>query len=206
MGFTSVWSISSHEDRTISALTPRIRPALAADAADPEARRRWASWQRAPLPDQRTWWTDPAHHDAIGSFQRLTGPGRHVDHLCDGDSGFDMGYDVWDHQADPGAAFASVHRKDYAVAALFHAIGPERAALLPGWCGNFLLDAAEVRRALPGVERALDLGPGERERAEAQDWLDYGPRQEGVLEGPLRVWRVAAVAGHGLCGLAFHVS
>ncbi|MET7477152.1 hypothetical protein ABZT17_22660 [Streptomyces sp. NPDC005648] len=51
----------------------------------------------------------------------------------------------------------SVQSKEWAVAALFHAIGPVRAALLPGWCGNFLLSSAEVRATLPDVERAQSV-------------------------------------------------
>ncbi|MFJ4776883.1 hypothetical protein [Streptomyces sp. NPDC088762] len=206
MGFTSVWSISSHEDPVIGELAPRVSAAIAADQACTEARGRWAAWERAPLPDRRTWWTDPAHHDAIRSFQEMTRPGRHVDDLCTVAPDFDVEQEIWDRRPDSGAMFTSVHRKEYAVAALFHALGPERAALLPGWCGNFLLDAAGVRRALPGVERALGFGPGERERAQAQDWLDYGARDESVLDGPLRVLRAAAAAGWGVCGVAFHVS
>ncbi|MFD6967343.1 hypothetical protein [Streptomyces sp. NPDC059979] len=208
MGFTSAWSISSHEDSVIGELAPRTAAAIEADRTCPRARRRWAAWQRAPLPDHRTWWTGTAaDDDAIRSFQDLTRPGRHVDDLCVGaaDPDFHVMEDIWDRQPDPAAMFVSLHRKEYPVSALFHALGPERAALLPGWCGNFLLTAAEVRRSLPQVERALGFGPGERERAERQDWLDYGARDESVLDGPLRAWRAAARAGLGLCGVACHV-
>ncbi|MEJ8645851.1 hypothetical protein WKI68_40810 [Streptomyces sp. MS1.HAVA.3] len=163
MGFTSAWSISSHEDSVIGELAPRTAAAIEADRTCPQARRRWAAWQRASLPDHRIWWTGTAADDeAIRSFQDLTRPGRHVDDLRVGtaDPDFHDMEDIWDRQPDPAAMFVSVHRKEYPVSALFHALGPERAALLPGWCGNFLLTAAEVRRSLPQVERALGFGPG----------------------------------------------
>ncbi len=201
MGFTSAWSISCHEDSVIADLAPRTAAAIEADRTCPGARRRWAAWQRDPLPDHRTWWTGPpAEDEAIRSFQDLTRPGRHVDDLC----AFEVMDYLWQRQPDQELMFLSVHRKAYPVSALFHALGPERAALLPGWCGNFLLTAAEARRALPAVERALGLGPRERARAQGQLWLDPEPR-ESVLDGPLRAWRAAARAGLGLCGLAFHV-
>ncbi|MFE6843943.1 hypothetical protein [Streptomyces sp. NPDC057686] len=207
MGFTSAWSISSHPDAVIAELGPRLAPALEADRTNPAARLRWEAWQSAPLPDHRTWYTDRAQADAIDSFWSLTRPGEHVDDLCNGitDPEFHVVQDLWEPEPDPADMFVSVHRKDYAVAALFHAIGPGRAALLPGWCGNVILTAAEVRRTLPGVERALTFTRGERVRVAARDWLDYGAREERVTEGPLRVWRSAATAGRGLCAVALHL-
>ncbi|WP_328622337.1 hypothetical protein [Streptomyces sp. NBC_00354] len=207
MGFTSVWSISSHPDSVIQELAPRLAPALEADRTNPAARRRWEAWQGAPLPDHRTWYTDRAHGDAIDSFWNLTRPGEHVDDVCNGitDPEFHVMQDLWEPEPDPADMFVSVHRKDYAVAALFHAIGPDRAALLPGWCGNVLLTAAEVRRTLPGVEQALNFTSGERAHVSDRDWLDYGAREEHVTDGPLRVWRSAAAAGRGLCAVALHV-
>ncbi|MCX5149403.1 hypothetical protein OHB36_21935 [Streptomyces sp. NBC_00320] len=207
MGFTSAWSISSHPDSVIAELAPRLAPALEADRANPAARRRREAWQGAPLPDHRTWYTDRAHDEAIDSFWNLTRPGEHVDDLCNGitDPGFHVMQDLWEPEPEPADMFVSVHRKDYALAALFHAIGPNRAALLPGWCGNVLLTAAEVRRTLPGVERALTFTAGERARVADRDWLDYGAREERVTDGPLRVWRSAAATGRGLCAVALHV-
>ncbi|MER7465872.1 hypothetical protein [Streptomyces sp. NPDC097981] len=207
MGFTSAWSISSHSDSVVAELAPRLAPALEADRTDPAARSRWAAWQRAPLPDHRTWYTDRAYDEAVDSFQALTRPGEHVDDLCNGisDPGFHVMEDLWDPEPDAADMFVSVHRKEYAVAALFHAIGPARAALLPGWCGNVLLTAAEVRLTLPDVERALTFTPAERARVTGRDWLDYGARDEHVTDGPLRVWRNAAAAGRGICTVALHV-
>lgn len=162
MGFTSAWSVSSHPDSVIAELTPHLAPALEADRTQPAGRRRWEAWRCAPLPDHRTWYRDRAHDGAIDSFLTLTRPGGHVDEVCNGitDRAFHVMEDVWEPEPEAADMFVSVHRKDYAVAALFHAIGPDRAALLPGWCGNVLLTAAEVRRTLPDVERALTFTPG----------------------------------------------
>ncbi|KPI01909.1 hypothetical protein OV450_4799 [Actinobacteria bacterium OV450] len=113
--------------------------------------------------------------------------------------------DIWEPEPDAADMFLSVHRKDYAVTALFHAVGPARAALLPGWCGNALLTAEEVRRTLPDVERALTFTREERARVGDQDRLDYGCRDEPVTDGPLRIRRSAAAAGGGICAVALHI-
>ncbi|MFD8210243.1 hypothetical protein ACFV2S_28035 [Streptomyces sp. NPDC059695] len=211
MSFLSAWAISSHTDDVIAGLSPHLLPAMRADRAHAEAERRWHRWRRNPLPDHRTWYSRggegaEGRTNAIESFRALTAPGAHVDDVCAGsaDPSFSVLDDVWEGQDDDGM-FISVHRKEYAVQALFHAIGPARAALLPGWCGTFLLTAAQVRESLPGVERALSFTPAERAAAEARDWLDYGEGEESVLDGPLRVWRTAAREGLGLCGVAVHL-
>ncbi|MFJ9774421.1 hypothetical protein ACIRVF_24830 [Kitasatospora sp. NPDC101157] len=211
MGFTSVWAISSHPDSFISELSPRVLPAMEADRSQPLAQQRWSLWQQAPLPDYRTWYRSPeftaADGAAVESFRELMAPGPHVDDLSSGlvDPDFSVIDDVWADLPAEGM-FVSVNSKDYAVASFFHAIGPARAALLPGWCGNFLLTSAQVRRTLPCVERALTFTQDERAAADAQDWLYYSPTDECVLDGPLRIWRAAADDGLGLCGLAVHVS
>lgn len=209
MGFTSAWGISAHEDALIAELAPRLLPAIEAERADPESRRRWDRWRRFPLPDHRLWYA--GYGDEFGSpeerglrsFRELTSAGERVtEACCDADDGFRV-LDLWDRQPDPGLRYVSVHVKEYAVGAFFHAIGPERAAALPGWCGNFLLTAAEVRLVLPGVERALAFTPDERAAVDAQDWLDHA--DEGAVDGVLGVWRRAAAAGLGLCGVAVHL-
>ncbi|MGW3039864.1 hypothetical protein ACWC9T_07365 [Kitasatospora sp. NPDC001159] len=98
-----------------------------------------------------------------------------------------------------------VARKASPVAALFYALGADSAALLPGWCGDFLLTADGVRAALPDAERALRLD-GER-RASVLDriaeWMTgMGDDPEfaagDLLDGPLRVLQHAAKAGLGV--------
>ncbi|MEU6760677.1 hypothetical protein [Streptomyces sp. NPDC046685] len=213
MGFTSAWAITSHSDAVISELSPRLLPAMLADRAAPRARQRWEQWQQASLPDFDTWYAPAASPAftasdaaAIESFRELTSPGDNVDEVCSGraDPEFYVVDDVWAEQEEHGI-FISVHSKEYAVASFFHALGPVRAALLPGWCGNFLLTSEHVRQSLPSVERALSFTDAERVSAEAQDWLRYSDGEERVLDGPLRLWRAAAREGLGLCGVAVHV-
>ncbi|MDI3402909.1 hypothetical protein [Streptomyces cavernicola] len=208
MGFTSAWLITAHDDAFVAELAPRMRPHIEAAAGDPEGRRRWAGWERvAPLPHWREWrerW--PEIGEDVRNFEELTAAGP-LDAFYDGtDLGDDFCAmdDVWCVAADEVEPFHAVRSKEYAVAALFHALGPGRAARLPGWCGNFLLDSAAVRATLAQVEEAFSFSPEERAAAEEQDWsaLDDG---ESALEGPLRCWREAAAAGLGLCGLAAHV-
>ncbi|MFF5970159.1 hypothetical protein ACFY7C_01405 [Streptomyces sp. NPDC012769] len=213
MGFMSAWGVSAHPDPVIARLAPRLLPAMKADREAPGARDRWRAWRQAPLPDHRTWYAgfggrgrSAAEGEAIESFRTLTAPGARVDELCGGISAPDFSVvdDVWDGQ-DLDHVFVSVHSKEYAVSSLLHAIGPDRAALLPGWCGNFLLTADEARRALGRMEAALAFGAAERAAAEDQDWLYYSAGEESVLDGPLRVWRAAVRDGLGVCGVALHL-
>ncbi|MFI2764753.1 hypothetical protein ACH5A3_38920 [Streptomyces echinatus] len=210
MGITSAWSISAHDDDFISALAPRLLPLIAAERNEPFARERWDRWRREPLPDFRTWWKPFGQFcrreaDALDSFLELTAAGNHMQKMYDGLSSYDdfsLFTDVWDLVTGREDIFVSVQSKEYALRSFLHAIGPARAALLPGWCGNFLLTSHEVRKTLPAVEQALGFTEEERAKAENQDWLDYGDEEESVLDGPLRMWRQAAADARGLCGVS----
>jgi hypothetical protein len=206
MGFTSAWSISAHDDSFIVALAPRLLPLIAAERDEPLARERWERGRREPLPDFRTWWkpgwSGGREADALDSFLELTTGGGHVQKMYDGlpPDDFSLLTDVWDLVTGPEEIFISVQSKEFALQSLFHAIGPGRAAALPGWCGNFLLTSAEVHETLPAVERALTFTPRERAAAEAQDWLDYCEDEENVPGGPL----MGAVGGGGPGEQFFH--
>ncbi|WP_330342270.1 hypothetical protein [Streptomyces sp. NBC_00557] len=210
MGITSAWCISAHDDDFITALAPRLLPLIAAERDEPFARERWERWRREPLPDFRTWRNPfgqfPGREaDALDSFLDLTASGKHVQKMYDGlspDDDFSLLTHVWDLVTDAEDIFVSVQSKEYALRSFLHAIGPARAALLPGWCGNFLLTSAEVRQTLPAVERALGFTAEERAKATDQDWLGYGDAEESVLDGPLRMWRQAAADARGLCGVS----
>jgi hypothetical protein len=90
-------------------------------------------------------------------------------------------------------------------AALFHGLGPARVAALPGYFGNFLLNAAETREALPAVVQAFTLDAAEREAAviRMRDWATMGADldAEALLRDLPRVWEEAVQNGLGLCGL-----
>ncbi|MEU9717436.1 hypothetical protein [Streptomyces sp. NPDC047976] len=100
--------------------------------------------------------------------------------------------------------FVATARKAAPVAALYHGLGVRGAELLPGWFGDFLLDADEVAAALPRAEQALDLSGARRSEVLARitDWMtvmgdapDFDAAE--LVEGPLRVLRRAAAAKSG---------
>lgn len=104
--------------------------------------------------------------------------------------------------------FCAAARKGDPAAALQYALGPGAAYALPGWFGDFILDANEVRGAIPAVETALALPPVQRKAVEARitEWMsamtdasDHGAGE--LIDGPLRVLRRAAEHGLGAVGL-----
>ncbi|MFJ9814849.1 hypothetical protein ACIRU3_06180 [Streptomyces sp. NPDC101151] len=195
MGITSAWSISAHDDTFIGELAPRFLPLIEAERGEPLARQRWERWTTGG-----TWPSGPSQE-----FLDLISGGDHVQKMYDGlsaDDPFCMLDDVWGQEDIGDRLFLSVQSKDWAVLSFLHAVGPARAVLLPGWCGNFLLTSAEVRETLPRVGQALTFDPGERAAAERRDWLGHGAEEESVLDGPLRMWRLAADSGLGLCGVS----
>lgn len=194
MGITTAWSISAHDDAFIGELAPRLLPLIDAERGEPFAQERWERWTAG----------DPADEPSAELLDLLCG-GGHVQKMYDGlscDDPFSLLDDVWGQDGIEDRLFLSVHSKDWAVQSFFHAIGPARAALLPGWCGNLLLSSGDVRDALPRVERALSFSPAERAAAQGRDWLGHSPGDESVLDGPLRMWRLAADTGMGLCGVS----
>jgi len=110
-------------------------------------------------------------------------------------------------QESEGLFCAAVPRGDGA-AALMWGLGLDTTLQLPGCCGQFLFDAAQVRAALPAAEQALILSPQHRARVAARIrlWLDEtadDPNHDvnELIDGPLRVLRHAERAGAGAAGL-----
>ncbi len=100
--------------------------------------------------------------------------------------------------------FAAVARKAGPFSALAYALGPDATLQLPGWFGDFLLDADEVRTHLPAATEALTLTGATRQRAveRIHAWMtglgdDPDHDAEELLDGPLRVLRHAARTGRG---------
>ncbi|MER6432599.1 hypothetical protein ABT272_33465 [Streptomyces sp900105245] len=194
MGITTAWSITAHDDSFIAELAPRALPLIEAERNEPLARDRWARWTAGGVT------AEPSEE-----FLDLVRGGGHVQRMYDGlseDDPFSLLDDVWGQEDIGDRVFLAVRSKDWAVWSFFHAVGPDQAALLPGWCGTFLLTSAEVRDTLPDVERALTFRPADRAVAERRDWLEYSDGEESVLDGPLRLWRLAARRGLGLCGVS----
>ncbi|GAA2483404.1 hypothetical protein GCM10010276_21140 [Streptomyces longisporus] len=104
--------------------------------------------------------------------------------------------------------FTAVARKASPFSALAYALGPDAVLQLPGWFGDFLLYAEEVRAQLPAAEEALAL-TGARRRGAVERihrWMtglgdDPDHDAEELLDGPLRVLRHAVRTGQGAAGL-----
>lgn len=114
--------------------------------------------------------------------------------------------DLFPPEGDEGL-FAAVARKASPFSALAYALGPDAVFQLPGWFGDFLLAADEVRAALPAVEEALALTGAPRRHAvdRIHAWmtgLGDAPDHDAdeLLDGPLRVLRHAARTGQGAAG------
>ncbi|KAK1182901.1 hypothetical protein B7755_035065 [Streptomyces sp. NBS 14/10] len=201
MGMSSFWLVGALGEVAVAELAPLAVPAIEATAARSAAVGTWSRWERdaarggGAVP---VWREDGVYN---------TEDALRLSNLVD-DSAFDAMdssgklhiMDWWDRlDTDTVQPFFESVRKDNPVAALFHGLGPERAALLPGWAGDAVFPADEVRRRLPAAEAALAVSGAERERALARidDWP--GEKEaEALLDGPLRVWRETAEAGLGL--------
>jgi hypothetical protein len=103
--------------------------------------------------------------------------------------------------------FVAVARKASPFSALAYALGPDAVLRLPGWFGDFLLDAEQVRTRLPAAEESLALTGAQRRDAveRIHAWMtglgdDPDHHADELLDGPLRVLRHAARTGQGAAG------
>ncbi|MEU5610040.1 hypothetical protein AB0H03_15105 [Streptomyces sparsogenes] len=200
MGMSGLWLVGALGEADVAELAPLVSPAIEATAARSAAVGCWWRWER-----------DAARGGGAVPVWREDGytteEALHLYNMVD-DSAFDAMdttgklhvMNWWDRiDGDTVQPFVESVRKANPVAALFHGLGPERAEKLPGWAGDAVVTAGEVRRLLPAVEAALALSGAERERALAR--IDDWPGDKdaaALLDGPLRVWRETAEAGLGL--------
>ncbi|MFF2518650.1 hypothetical protein [Streptomyces sp. NPDC058086] len=103
--------------------------------------------------------------------------------------------------------FAAVARKASPFSALAYALGPDAVLRLPGWFGDFPLDAERVRTRLPAAEEVLALTGAQRRDAveRIHAWMtglgdDPDRHADELLDGPLRVLPHAARTGQGAAG------
>ncbi|MGV4980819.1 hypothetical protein ACVB8X_06065 [Streptomyces sp. NRAIS4] len=199
MGMSSFWAVGALRDEQVAEIARVAAPVIREMGQRRSAREAWSRWE-----------SDVARG---GGAVQVYGPdGNNTDEALRlyemvNASAFDVldssgevhimqWWERFDEDIEP---FITSVRKGNPVAALFHGLGPERARALPGWAGDAVLTAGEVRRHLEAVESALAVTGAEREEVlgRMDDWLWHEDPAE-VLDGPLRVWRQAATAGLGL--------
>ncbi|MET9965285.1 hypothetical protein ABZZ80_05005 [Streptomyces sp. NPDC006356] len=196
---SSFWAVGALREQEVAELAPVAAPAIKAVATRASSLRAWSRWESdvargggaVPVWRSDGYNTDEALH--------LNGMVNESAFDCLDASGELHVMEWWERFDETVAPFIESVRKDNPVAALFHALGPERARTLPGWAGDAVLTADEVRHCLPMVEAALALNGAAREQVltRIDEWPGDKDSAE-ILDGPLRVWRQAASARLGL--------
>lgn len=213
MSSTGVWVVGGIPDTEARELPDRyvhlIRP---------------GDWDKPPDFSQAlAWWLNGGEEEAF--FERSMGPSgplaptpvahRFADFIEDAnvstaatDAMQDASMTMMPEAVGDGL-FVATARKANPVAALYYGLGAQRSAMLPGWFGNFLLSADEVRTALPRAEEALLMSDAQRSTALSRitDWMAaMGDTPDcdaaELIDAPLRVVRHAAEAGSGVAAFS----
>jgi hypothetical protein len=206
LSVTGVWVVGSVPDAEIG----RIRcayPDAAAYGAAPDQSADLVWWQRRSESEiffeEVPYWPSPT--DSARRFADLVHATR-----SDSDAAEDLKDAILQlvPQQEGEGLFCAAARKGDPAAALAWALGPASAQHLPGWFGDFLLDAAQVQAILPEAEQALTLVPPRRAEVTARIgmWLDgmgddADHDVEKLIDGPLEVLRHAARTGSGAVGM-----
>lgn len=196
---SSWWAVGALSDEDAAEIASVALPVIREIGERRSARTAWSRWERdaarggGAVP---VWRPDGYNTDAALHLYDLinASPFDALDDSCELHV-----MDLWDRFDAAVEPYITAVRKDNPVAALFHGLGPQRARVLPGWAGDAVLTAAEVRCRLEAVESVLALPGAERKQvlARIDDWPgDKDPAD--VLDRPLQVWRQAATAGLGL--------
>ncbi|WP_328861417.1 hypothetical protein [Streptomyces sp. NBC_00306] len=203
MSFTGVWAIGAVPDAEVAALPARFSHAEGEWTTPPGYAEDLAWWIGGG--DREPYFTPlptPAAH-RFAAFARSGGPSSPAVAAMK-EASMDLLRD-----AEGDAAFAAAARKGDPAVALYYGLGAEAAARLPGWFGDFLLTAAEVRAVLPHAESVLAVnGPRRAEILGRIDvWMSAMSDEPGfdagtLLDGPLRVLRYAAEHGAGAVGVS----
>ncbi|MGW2616747.1 hypothetical protein [Streptomyces sp. NPDC001500] len=210
MSVTGVWVVGVVPDEKVGDL---LHAAVRDPASVPASAPR-------DLPGELAWWRDRRRESLF--LASTTSPGRwsagedalrlsaFLDACRDGSEPVEALRDAVAEQFPPDAEeglFAAAARKASPFSALAYALGPDAVLRLPGWFGDFLLDARQVRSRLPAAEEALALtGARRRDAVERiHAWMsglgdDPAHDADELLDGPLRVLRQAARAGQGAAG------
>ncbi|MFF4340238.1 hypothetical protein ACFY00_09905 [Kitasatospora sp. NPDC001540] len=203
MGYTGVWVVAALPDAELARF-PKADE-LFVPPVEVEGERAW--WEalyersRAGRGARRLWEDEDADRlgRLIGGWYGETGPAEEFREAVMG----------WLEEPEPELFFAGVVRKAFPFGALAYGVGPGAVLALPGWFGEFVLTADQLRARLPEFEAVLERSGEERERVldRVRAWLaDLGDAPdypvEELLDGPLRVARRAAARGWGLVGVA----
>jgi hypothetical protein len=206
MSWVGIWTVMQVRDDVLQPHRARFAGLLDAHADDPEVRVALQRWRSKPELVKGLRPTNPGQTPA---YLVLDEPSTSFHHLSSGHPIFfadpDWVYTMLAGLAEPGVEkYFVVTDRLNPTAALFHGLGPARAAALPGYFGSFLLNAAETREALPAVVQAFTLDAAEREAAviRMRDWATMGDDldAEALLRDFPRVWEEAVQNGLGLCG------
>lgn len=218
MSFTGVWAIGAVPGAEVEALPGRFAHLEGEWTTPPDYAADLAWWLSGG--DREPYFTPEPTPAArrFAAFARSGGPSAPAVAAMK-EAGMDLLRDAEGHAkgdsakgdmgaADSSAAFVAAARKGDPAVALCYGLGAEAAARLPGWFGDFLLTAAEVRAVLPHAESVLAVaGPRRTEiLARIDAWMsamsdDPGFDARTLLDGPLRVLRYAAANGTGAVGV-----
>ncbi|MFF3402560.1 hypothetical protein ACFYW6_29100 [Streptomyces sp. NPDC002659] len=202
MSFTGVWAIGAVPDAEVAALPGRFAH-LEGEWTTPSGYAEDLAWWLGGG-DREPYFTPEPTPAALrfAAFARSGGPSAPAV-VAMKEAGMDLLRD-----AEGEAAFTAAARKGDPAVALCYGLGARAAAGLPGWFGDFLLTAAEVRAVLPHAESVLAVtGPRRAEVIGRVDaWMSAMSDEPGfdartLLDGPLRVLRYAAAHGTGAVGV-----
>ncbi|MFK4224886.1 hypothetical protein [Streptomyces sp. NPDC019890] len=202
MSFTGVWAIGAVPDAEVVALPGRFAHLEGEWTTPPSYADDLAWWLSGG--DREPYFTPEPTPAALrfAAFARSGGPSAPAVTAMK-----EASMDLL-RTAEGSAAFAAAAHKGDPATALCYGLGAEAAARLPGWFGDFLLTAAEVRAVLPHAESVLAVhGPRRTEiLARIDAWMsamsdDPGFDARMLLDGPLRVLRYAAAGGTGAVGV-----
>ncbi|TQK52635.1 hypothetical protein FBY35_3078 [Streptomyces sp. SLBN-118] len=202
MSFTRVWAIGAVPDADVAALPGRFAHLEGEWTTPPGYAEDLAWWLGGG--DREPYFTPAPTPEAhrFAAFARSGGPSAPAVAAMK-EAAMDLLRD-----AEGEAAFAAAARKGDPAVALCYGLGAQAVARLPGWFGDFLLTAAEVRAVLPHAESVLAVtGPRRAEVIGRIDaWMSAMSDEPGfdartLLDGPLRVLRYAAGHGTGAVGV-----
>ncbi|MER6288134.1 hypothetical protein [Streptomyces sviceus] len=210
MSVTGVWIIGAVPDHEVRNLV-----SVASQDSPPTQMQ-----MRCDVPGELAWWRGPAQVSLFRTSTSTADDGSAEEDALRLSTFFDSCHDDSDQaeklrdavmdQFPPDAGeglFVATARKASPFSALAYALGPDATLRLPGWFGDFLLDAEQVRAQLPAAEVTLTLNGNPRRDAieRIHAWMtrlgdDPAHDADELIEGPLRVLRHAARTGQGAAG------